>query len=474
MIIIEICLLTIEAFLCSSLIKESVFNADDALLNASKIAVFSIILNIILWRRLSKEWLSPYMIFLIVMFLFSCGQSIGWVLNLNMGDKDLWGRVDHGLTRELLTNGLCYSILGITAFQLGAVVFYNPELYKINQKRYTADEVTCTFQKVGKILILFAVPAFIAQTVQLAISVMNGGYHSYYETILSRSAFGTLLTRLSDFYEPVLLVLLVGYRKEKNKVILIVFLLFIDIIASLYIGGRSGAVMIALGVILALHYFVKPIKGKMVVFYSAIGYLGIAVLNTIANIRNVIDKSFSTFIISFLYSLQNVIGDFIGELGWTMTSTCWTMNLTESQYPFRYGMSYLVSVVSWVPSFVFGGVHPCTVWADLGNWLQSSLGMGYGPGYTMIAESYLNFSWYGVLAMFVEGTIIVRVISRVQYIHLEDDLFGTTFQIMVIMTIMKSLVRSSLSVAMRSTVFVILPLYVLLKISLKNSKERSL
>ena len=147
------------------------------------------------------------------------------------------------------------------------------------------------------------------------------------------------------------------------------------------------------------------------------------------------------------------------------------MNLVPSSYPFRYGMSYLVSLISWVPSFFFSGIHPVTKWGELSSWLQTALGMSYGPGYTMVAEAYLNYGEFGYIAMFVEGMIVASVIARVSRKHTEADLLGATYQIMVIMTIMNALVRSSVSFALRQTVLVILPLYILIRVSMKRNAK---
>ena len=51
-------------------------------------------------------------------------------------------------------------------------------------------------------------------------------------------------------------------------------------------------------------------------------------------------------------------------------------------------------------------------------------------------------------------------------------MLGGTFQIIVIMTIMKSLVRSSVSVAFRTTVFTIIPLYIIIRMALKKEEQR--
>lgn len=97
---------------------------------------------------------------------------------------------------------------------------------------------------------------------------------------------------------------------------------------------------------------------------------------------------------TIINSFSNVIGTFVGELGWSITSLGWTMNLVPHSQNYRHGMSYLVSLISWIPSAIFGGSshHPAVIWGNLADWLQNSLNMSYGPGYTMIAEACSNYS----------------------------------------------------------------------------------
>ena len=113
------------------------------------------------------------------------------------------------------------------------------------------------------------------------------------------------------------------------------------------------------------------------------GYFGIAILNAVADIRDVANRNLLDFFPMLFSSLSNVIGEFIGEVGWSITSVCWTMNLVPGSYEFRHGMSYLVSLISWIPSQFFTGTHPVVVWGELSTWLQKALNMTYGPGYTI-------------------------------------------------------------------------------------------
>ena len=148
------------------------------------------------------------------------------------------------------------------------------------------------------------------------------------------------------------------------------------------------------------------------------------------------------------------------------------MELVPSLSDYRYGTSYLVSLLSWIPTPLFGNVHPVTIYGELSWWLQNSLRLPYGPGFSMMAEAYINFGWFGGIALFFEGTIMSKLLARVPCKRAQEDVIGSTFQIMIIMILTKSLVRSSVDQATRSAFFVIIPLYLLIHISLPKNGEK--
>ena len=459
-------------FALPNVYPDDVSNPEKKLATISIVCVISLIVEVIIWKKYTGEFFSPYMVFFLVLYIFTCGQSIGWATGLDMGKKDLWSRVDHGLDRHLLTSGLCYSMLAVSCFHFGAVIRYSGTSPRKKKKVWSAECVENTYRKLGRLLLLIAIPAFAAKALQDVMAVSSGGYKEYYVVNDSRSAVMSIMSLLAGYYQPCLLLLLIGNRSNERKRRWIVCFMLLDIILSLYIGGRSDAVMSLLGIFLAYHLYVKPFSWKQSVVFGGAGFLSVIFLNGIASIRGTAGRGLTDLIDAFGKSPSSAVGDLVGELGWTITSICWTMDLVPSRYPFRYGMSYLVSLISWIPSTVFGGRtnSPVVKWGNLSNWLMNSLNMNYGPGYTTVAESYINFGWGGLIIMIIEGAVMCRLLASIHRKNTEEDLFGSTFQILIIMILMKSIVRSSFSVAMRSAVFVLIPLYCLLRFSLEKEE----
>ena len=190
-------------------------------------------------------------------------------------------------------------------------------------------------------------------------------------------------------------------------------------------------------------------------------YLFIGALSATAMFRGQAHRGISDFITVFFSSGLDSVSNLIGELGWSMTSIGYTMNFVPSIEGFRLGSTYLYGLFTIIPNLGFWDIHPSTVNAQLGNWLQDMLNISYGPGYTMIAESYINFSWWGLGVALILGGIIGYVLSRVNRETAKYKLSSTAF-IMVLLSIgLKPLVRSCSVVAFREIIYVGGGIYIL-------------
>lgn len=435
-------------------------NVDQMLIIISWVSFIGFICEIILWKYLAGELLCPYIVFISVLFVFCCGQSVGWTLGIDLGGQDLWFRHDFGMNHLWLIKGMVYSTLGVSLFHLGAIMFYKGE--NPQKSFYNSEDVLATYKIIAKPLLILCIPAFLANAIRTVLAVAVGGYGAYYTAMESRSAILTVLSYIDDYYEPCLLLLLLAYRDKKQYRTVIIVLMLLETVCQLYIGGRSGAVMTVLGIMLAIHYFIKPFQGKSILKWGCLGYVGLALLNAIQETRNMIGRGVSDIFAAIGTSFFNAIGHFVGELGWSMSSTVWTMMLVPSQYDYRYGVSYLASLLVPIPNLGFWKVHPAKIYANVGDWLEEVLHYDHGIGYSMIAESYINFGWAGLIVMFIFGAVLVRFLANTRRTNAEGNILGATFQIMIIMTIMKSLVRSSFSNSLRAIVYVLIPLYIII------------
>ena len=168
--------------------------------------------ELITWYRLRREIISPFVIFFVVMFLFSCGQSLGWIFDTQMSSRDL--RMTAGVNHNALLKGLCYTMLGISSFFLGALISLKSKAQWT--KSPTEETVLSAYRSIGKILLIVCVPAFLATTMQLLVAVASGGYIEYYNRIAAGSFLWQVVNIVGDYYQPSLLILLIAYKNIKR------------------------------------------------------------------------------------------------------------------------------------------------------------------------------------------------------------------------------------------------------------------
>lgn len=227
-------------------------------------------------------------------------------------------------------------------------------------------------------------------------------------------AVGNILSNLKMFFIPGLLMLLVANKQSKYKRTLIMILPLIAAILFLATGGRAEA--IALGVALFWIYKteLKSINIKRFIILILVALLAIKIFNTIAVFRLLDDRSIGTFFeLLFLggYSSASGFADILNEFGFNIFSLYHTMTMVPSLQNFSFGYTYTASLLAIVPSLFFGG-YSFSDAAALHDWLQDKLSLDYGPGYSIVAESYYNFGWLGFIAVALLGYVFIKMTTN--------------------------------------------------------------
>ena len=118
----------------------------------------------------------------------------------------------------------------------------------------------------------------------------------------------------------------------------------------------------------------------------------------------------------------NVLNKFISELGFNFTSICYMMLYTPKTLKFQYGYTYILSLLSLVPSTIdflgfskyFRSQLPLYKLAELLH--QDFLGsLDFGVGFSFNAEALYNFSWFGILT-------VVPLSAFLVWTEREDDI----------------------------------------------------
>ena len=104
------------------------------------------------------------------------------------------------------------------------------------------------------------------------------------------------------------------------------------------------------------------------------------------------------------------------EIGMSVCTVAYTIDLVPSTWPYEYGRSFWVSCLTVLPAQCFdGGVHPAAVEGDLAGRLISvvsptSAAAGGGLGFSLVAESFMNFGYvFGSVFFLVPGILCAWV-----------------------------------------------------------------
>lgn len=128
------------------------------------------------------------------------------------------------------------------------------------------------------------------------------------------------------------------------------------------------------------------------------------------------DRTSLEFTRSVWSSLDNPVVMVLSEVGNSMNTVAYTLDLVPTIRPYDGGASYVYALLAVVPN-LFWDVHPTTAHGTMSTWLvktvqPSTAAMGGGLGYSYIAEAFANFGFaMGPLAILILGMIAGKLSS---------------------------------------------------------------
>ena len=313
-----------------------------------------------------------------------------------------------------------YSVLSIIVFTLFLSASF---LYK---KRNSRRKVLLSNNKainnkkfVRNIsLLIFIVSALIViplYSVVMMLTVINGFSQETRGLLASSSIFN--LARVLFFSSAMLNICYSERRSLSKRLVEIVFL--IAMIETLIIGNRAEGVVCIL--VFIYHKYANEGKRtdikKTIITFS--GIIAIAFLSVyIANTRLSASGS------SFLDILNSgVIQDLFAEMGFNFFSICFVMMYVPKVSGFQYGMSYVNSLLTLIPKTLDPTGYITAIrdnvpvmWLFKLNHVKYSGRYDWGVGFSFIGETYLNFSWFGLIFTALFAFLIGRTFNNCRHI----------------------------------------------------------
>jgi oligosaccharide repeat unit polymerase len=421
----------------------------------SILACLQFLLSVSLWYFVQSELVCPYNVWQLSAFLFLLGQSVFWMFGEDAGFLDLVSNPNYSYNIRDIENGLLITLFAFIAFNTGALIFIKRRL--VYRKAAIID---VDIRNAAIFFILIAIVPFCVKSYDNIMLIKELGYKAlYYEDI--KYGISASSAYLALFIDPglILYLLYLFYSKKQNP--FFVFFVLAKSITELIIGGRSSVVMFVMGLICAYSYLVKKITGRRILGLAILSLVVFQILYAVSITRIAPDKLvvFTETITNFDFDF---VRQFIGQMGWSMTPVIQVARRMPDELSARYGESYLFAFLSLIPNLGFWRIHPAAIKSGLAEWLQGVMGIDYGPGFSFIAELYLNYRHLFFVGAFVWGCFWGRIFSLVDGKDANSKKRETVFVVLLLSITTKHFIRSSFLSFFKTTIYYVLfPMLVL-------------
>lgn len=346
------------------------------------------------WIKIGGNDLSLAFIFLLMVFIFNLGKSVLFIFYYEQVDDFFTFFTVHD--SQVIVRAIEYGYVGFLAlsstmllsFKQQQIKVIEPTVVQVNAARFT-----------GLLFLSISLPAALFDLQVMVIKVLSGGYFALFN---SEQSYGTagIVKVLAFFLYPALFLLIIAYRN--NHLILKAIFVFALTIAmiKLMLGMRLTSLIPFIIFLSLWDSVIKPINRKVI--YSAAIFLFVFVFPLMSFLRTGQEVTEAVEQTSALYRI-------IAEMSDSISPLVWVMQRVPSQFDFTYGHSFILALYTAIPN-LFWDVHPAKT-GSLALWLVNEVNpwiaeRGGGYGFSIFAEMYMNFYWFGILFLAFFGFFI--------------------------------------------------------------------
>lgn len=445
-------------------------NIENSFLAYCKFGSAIILILILLDNWYSKTFFTPYMIIFLMFCLFQFGVPVMYAI-----DSKYLNYYIETFSITDLSFGAKYSIYCILAFNIGAS--YCMSTNTIKQKLVTSRFVFLQKKKIviSTAKILFFSMGIIAVPFSIILFFLSMRYGYNYVKMDMMGLYNPVIKFANALFVPSgLLWLVYNEKKITERFLLLILLVYSGI--SMASGGRTEGLAIAL---VLLYYILskrntsKSIK-KAIANFIAILVGGAIILFLLTYIAQMRMGNIGTF------SILNVIENVFSEMGFNFTSILFTRDYIPSTENYKYGLSYIYSIICLIPK----SIDPTGIITNINSqlpelWLGTLLRQDYselysfGVGYSIIAESYYNLGRYGWIAILVIGYFVEKLVKSN---HKKLPVFNKYIQLVILWSLI-TFPRRSFITLLKSIeydiVFVVLLIWIIYQVASRGETKTS-
>ena len=357
---------------------------------ASVVFTLCIVWMLFSWARIVHTIVSPYWIFVLVAALFNGGHALLQVFGLNPN-----GVLESSFSIVTTSSTIIYASLSMMLMHCGA-------LWRMVRERQGVPEPASEdLEKgavwLGLLLVVISVVPMYLQLREDFGDVLNVGYMGLYQREL-RTNIDAWQALLAQFMLPGAFLLAAGSRRYRGIQRLALALAVIYALSYLFMGYRSaaGAAIAAFGWIWHARLSKLPLYPSL-----AAGVLVVFVVFPMIRLHRVTtgeDRLSWTSFVSTLDSYENPASASLSEMGGTMETLAYTMDLVPNDRDYEYGKTYAFAALTILPNIFGTARHPSVERGTASDWLvrtvsYNTASQGGGLGFSFLAEAYLNFGW---------------------------------------------------------------------------------
>lgn len=374
----------------------------------SRFGVVVLLLDLVLFCLAQKKIVTVQTLFLMLFVLFQFGLPIVYAF-----DPKHYNFYMTLFSEKILTNAVKYTILAIQTYIIitTAIIANQNQVEKSGKVgKWTKVILTHPSEVEDAALLLFIITAAVAVPVNLwsAVQALTAGVAigNLYRGAMAANG----LTRFFQefFFSSALLYLCFSNRKMRKKAVATVYL--VVALSMVLVADRSGGVTALIVYALYRYYTGDERKRKK----NAISLIGVGIILAIVSsaVASIRSGESSQGGINLLFSA-------LEEMGFNFTSLCFVMDYIPSRTSYRLGMSYIVALILLIPkSLGLGSIYPKLqaylgeTWLWNANNLYGRKFLSFGVGFSVIAESYYNFSWAGIVVIIPLAGIITHFLKE--------------------------------------------------------------
>lgn len=415
------------------------------------LGIFQFALSAYSWIKLGGKIISPYILFLVCLYIFSCGQLLLYPFDIKTARDLIWFM---GIKLDKIYLASLYTLVSLAFFHIGALCYKNsshelkpnnPIVFKNQNRR---------LKQIGWLLTIIAVYPYFTELIDNVILSRTRGYSAIYKQE-ARIGLSNIFRVIGDYFIPGLICLYIAYRKSTRAKTILYTIFSLIILLILAVGGRTEAVILLSLVLIIQNYFIKPFNKKQLIILGIGAIFVLQVLTIVGKTRRDATVKIEAYTSQ---ERSNAATEAIGEMGWTMFCIAKTEQIVPEKEDFRYGKTYAYSFLSIIPNLNFWEIHPAKTEAEMSEWLTKTLHMNYGSGFSMVAESYVNFGYFGPFVMLLLGYLTALIFRQLKPAISANNLAYSVFIIIMYWFALK-IPRNSFIGIVRAFFYFALPIF---------------